>query len=86
MIDDAPIIGAPSAGKRTSRQQRVYRNPTDAWLLWIFFGWLGLHRYYIGDWKKGLAMTLTLGGLGLWSLLDGFFLTRRLRRINSGRL
>ncbi|GAA1750030.1 TM2 domain-containing protein [Kocuria aegyptia] len=86
MIDDTPIIGAPRAGHRTSRRQRASRNPTDAWLLWMFFGWLGLHRYYIGDWKKGIAMTLTLGGLGLWSLLDGFFLTRRLRRINSGRL
>ncbi len=86
MIDDAPIIGAPRTRNRTSRIQRAPRNPTDAWLLWMFFGWLGLHRYYLGDWKKGIAMTLTLGGLGLWSLLDGFFLTRRLRRINSGRL
>jgi hypothetical protein len=86
LIHDVPITEAPRAGKRTSRQQRGYRNPTDAWLLWMFFGWLGLHRYYLGDWKKGIAMTLTLGGLGLWSLLDGFFLTRRLRRINSGRL
>ena len=86
MIHDAPVIGAPAAGYRTSRRRRASRNPTDAWLLWTFFGWLGAHRYYIGDWKKGLAMTVTLGGLGLWSLLDGLFLGRRLRRINSGRL
>ncbi|MFF0990742.1 TM2 domain-containing protein [Kocuria nitroreducens] len=86
MIGNAPVVGRPRPRNRTSRHQRHYRNPTDAWLLWIFFGWLGLHRYYLGDWKRGIAMTLTLGGLGLWSLLDGFFLTRRLRRINSGRL
>jgi hypothetical protein len=86
VIRDTAVIGGPRARAGSSRRQRGHRNPTDAWLLWMFFGWLGLHRYYLGDWKKGLAMTLTLGGLGLWSLLDGFFLTRRLRRINSGRL
>jgi TM2 domain-containing membrane protein YozV len=53
-------------------------------LLWTFFGWLGAHRYYLGDWRMGIAMTVTLGGLGLWSLLDGLLLGRRLRRINDG--
>ncbi|MHC5559020.1 TM2 domain-containing protein [Kocuria sp.] len=80
---------APTGGTslaRDRRKQRGRRNPTDAWLLWMFFGWIGLHRYYIGDWKQGIVMTLTLGGLGVWSLLDGFLLGRRLRRINTGRV
>lgn len=86
MTDDIPAVGGFPVRNKRRRKQRARRNPTDAWLLWTFFGWLGAHRYYIGDWKKGIAMTATLGGLGLWSLLDGLFLGRRLRRINSGRL
>lgn len=86
VADRFPPVDISPARSRRLRKQRARRNPTDAWLLWTFFGWLGAHRYYIGDWKKGIAMTVTLGGLGLWSLLDGLFLGRRLRRINSGRL
>ena len=83
VTDHAPFFAPPGAGTRRRRRSR--RNPTDAWLLWTFFGWLGAHRYYIGDWRMGIAMTVTLGGLGLWSLLDGLFLGRRLRRLNDGR-
>lgn len=52
------------------------------WVLWIFFGAIGGHRYYLGDTGRGIAMTLTLGGLGFWALLDAFFIPRRLREKN----
>lgn len=84
MTDRARTVETTGAGGR--RHQRDRKNPTDAWLFWMFFGWLGAHRYYIGDWKLGVCMTVTLGGLGVGSLMDGFLLGRRLRRINSGRL
>ncbi|MBD2766265.1 TM2 domain-containing protein [Kocuria sp. cx-455] len=51
----------------------------------MLLGPLGVHRYYLGDWKMGLCMTLTLGGLAFWSLIDGLFLNRRLRRLNAAR-
>lgn len=51
----------------------------------MLLGPLGVHRYYLGDWKMGLGMTLTLGGLAFWSLIDGLFLGRRLRRLNTSR-
>ena len=39
-------------------------------LLCFFFGFLGIHRYYVGKTGSGNAQFLTLGGLGIWSLID----------------
>ncbi|MFI7743084.1 TM2 domain-containing protein [Kocuria rhizosphaericola] len=82
----APAPTAASAPGRAPRPQRSPKDPTTAWLLWIFLGVLGAHRYYLGDWRTAVPMTLTLGLLGLWSLADGIVLGRRLERINAGRL
>ncbi|WP_135553379.1 TM2 domain-containing protein [Paenibacillus cymbidii] len=49
------------------------------YLLWFFTGGIGGHRYYLGDVGRGIAMTLTLGGLGIWALIDVFFIGGRLR-------
>lgn len=40
--------------------------------LCVALGLLGAHRYYLGRWKSGLAMTATLGGLTFWTLYDLF--------------
>jgi TM2 domain-containing membrane protein YozV len=39
-------------------------------LLAFFFGALGIHRFYVGKIGTGILMILTLGGLGIWSLID----------------
>ncbi len=41
-----------------------------ALVLAIFGGWVGLHRFYTGRWKTGLAMALTMGGMGIWWVYD----------------
>jgi TM2 domain-containing membrane protein YozV len=41
-----------------------------AFLLCLFFGAFGVHRYYVGKIVTGLLMLLTAGGLGLWWLFD----------------
>lgn len=33
-------------------------------------GVLGIHRFMIGDTKNGILMLLTLGGCGIWALID----------------
>lgn len=53
------------------------------WLLWFFLGGLGGHRYYLGSIGRGIGMTLTLGGLGFWSLIDAFFIMGALRKKNE---
>jgi TM2 domain-containing membrane protein YozV len=45
-------------------------------LLWFFLGGIGGHRYYLGHICKGIAMTITLGGLGIWTLINAFFINK----------
>jgi len=39
-------------------------------LLCLFLGPLGVHRFYVGKIGTGLLMLVTLGGLGIWALID----------------
>jgi len=39
-------------------------------LLCLFLGGFGIHRFYVGKIGTGILMLLTLGGLGVWSLID----------------
>ena len=39
-------------------------------LLCFFFGMLGVHRFYVGKIGTGILQLLTLGGLGIWVLID----------------
>jgi TM2 domain-containing membrane protein YozV len=39
-------------------------------LLCFIFGFLGAHRFYVGKMGTGFLMLITLGGLGIWALID----------------
>lgn len=39
-------------------------------LLCFFLGGLGIHRFYLGYTWQGVVQLLTLGGLGIWALID----------------
>ncbi len=41
-----------------------------ALLLVLFVGGLGIHRFYLGYTWQGVVQLLTLGGLGIWALID----------------
>ena len=41
-----------------------------ACLLCFFLGGLGIHRFYVGKAGTGILMILTLGGLGIWIIID----------------
>lgn len=39
-------------------------------LLCFFLGGLGIHRFYVGKIGTGILQIVTLGGIGLWALVD----------------
>lgn len=52
-------------GKPVSEKSRL-----AAALLAFFFGAFGVHRFYVGKIGTGILMIVTLGGLGIWVLID----------------
>lgn len=54
-----------------------------AYVLWFFFGVLGVHHLYLGNIVRGLLYLFTLGFLGLGVLLDLFLIPSMTRRRNA---
>lgn len=54
----------------TEQQQKSDKGFVPALLLCLLLGGLGAHRFYAGKIGTGVLMLLTLGGLGIWSLID----------------
>lgn len=50
--------------------QKSEKSNTVALLLCLFLGALGIHRFYVGKIGTGVLQLLTLGGLGIWALID----------------
>ncbi len=70
-----PSCGAPArprtiAPGASPEKPMSPRSRLAALLLCIFLGGLGVHRFYVGKIGTGVAMIFTLGGLGIWVLVD----------------
>jgi hypothetical protein len=39
-------------------------------ILCLFLGVFGAHRFFVGKSGSGILQVLTLGGLGIWTLID----------------
>ena len=46
------------------------KNFVSTLILRVPLGGLGVHRFYVGKVGTGIFMLLTLGGLGIWALVD----------------
>ena len=46
------------------------KSKVTAALLCFFLGMIGVHRFYVGKIGTGVAQVITLGGFGIWALID----------------
>lgn len=79
----AQIQGMQTQMAAEAKYNDEKKSSTAIWLLWLFAGAFGGHRFYIGSKGIAIAQLLTLGGLGIWALIDGFFVPRLLREKNA---
>ncbi|MCH9816589.1 MAG: TM2 domain-containing protein [Actinomycetia bacterium] len=56
-----------------------------ATLLCFFLGYFGVHRFYVGKIGTGVLMIITLGGLGIWVLIDLILILVGVFRDKQGR-
>lgn len=55
-------------------------------LLCLFLGPLGAHRFYVGKVGTGLLALLTLGAVGIWTLVDLFLIATNRFTDREGRV
>ena len=50
--------------------EKSEKNFVATLLLCLLLGYLGIHRFYVGKIGTGILQIITIGGLGIWVLID----------------
>lgn len=70
---DESVIGKPSNKNKLSEKKsfnKSTRKRPIALILCLCFGLFGIHRFYAGKTKSAKIQLFTIGGLGIWFLID----------------
>ncbi len=81
-MEMAASLPEEARGKFINIIQRETQNPVElfGWNMWL--GIFGVDRFVVGDIGLGVLKLLTLGGLGIWQIVDCFLIGNRTREKN----
>ena len=68
-MKQAPIV-VNNVINNVMPSNKLKRNWLAALLISILVGWLGIDRFYLGHGWLGFLKLITLGGLGVWWIID----------------
>lgn len=63
-----------------------FKSPVIALVLSLLVGAYGVDRFYLGNIGLGVGKLLTLGGLGIWAIIDWFLIMGATRKHNLDKL
>jgi TM2 domain-containing membrane protein YozV len=63
-----------------------FKDPTLILIVSLLGGFLGIDRFIIGDTGLGVGKLLTLGGFGIWTIIDWFLIMSATRKRNFEKL
>ncbi|MGN8244219.1 TM2 domain-containing protein [Cellulomonas soli] len=75
----ASAYGYAPAGNESTKSFVV------TWLLAYLLGWLGVDRFYLGKVGTGILKLITLGGFGIWALIDLILVLAGAQKDKEGR-
>jgi len=93
-IDDKAVICVKCGCSTTNNVNSAFTTKSDvsdksrliAFLLAFFVGVIGVHRFYLGRVGSGVAMIFTLGGLGIWAMIDWIVILCGSFQDNDGKI
>lgn len=79
IIQMAASLNETDRNKFITILQGEAKNPVEmfGWNAWL--GWLGADRFVVGDVLLGILKLITLGGFGIWQIVDCFLIGNRTR-------
>lgn len=80
------ILPAPKPTMTASGEPISPKSRAAAAVLAWFLGIFGVHRFYLGKVGTGILMIFTLGGLGIWTLIDFIIIIVGSFRDKEGRV
>jgi TM2 domain-containing membrane protein YozV len=63
-----------------------FKDPTLILVVSLLGGFLGIDRFIIGDTGLGVGKLLTIGGFGIWTIIDWFLIMSATRKRNFEKL
>ncbi len=72
--------------RRVLLQSMNFHDPVLVLIVSILVGYLGVDRFLVGDIGLGILKLITLGGLGIWVVIDWFLIMGITRNRNFKKI